>query len=111
MGMNNMAKTCFNSDCDNDPVSKHFESRCEWCQKMHEEEMDLPVIRKLKSTVRSVPGMGDSGRRFEIVERGCELCGYDRMLRETGVNPESPWTVEFGCMNPGCSGFSPSKIR
>lgn len=67
-------------------------------------ERDRRVVRKLENSVRFVRGMGDSGRRVEIVERDCPTCNYDRAVRTTHVSPEEPETWAFDCLNPNCSG-------
>lgn len=61
--------------------------------------------RMLFDGVRFAFGYGETGQRIELVEHGCELCGYDRMVRTTRVNPEESDRVEYECNNPICPDY------
>ncbi len=63
---------------------------------------DDDVIQGLYDSVSLQRGLGYSGTCTELVERDCETCGYDRMVRRTEVFPETSDEVVHYCQNPNC---------
>jgi hypothetical protein len=48
------------------------------------------------------PGLGNSGRIVEIVDKECEACHYDRMIRDVRINPVDHDHVSYYCQHPNC---------
>lgn len=82
------------------------QSRVDW------EEVDAEeVVARLHTNVDRFRGWGESTTKVRIVERDCELCNYDRMVRVIETNPEFPATVEYFCQNPNCPDFHEASVK
>lgn len=60
------------------------------------------MTHKIFNSVSLQRGLGYAGRRITIEEIECEMCGYDRMIREERVYPEEPSDVNWHCRFPNC---------
>lgn len=69
------------------------------------DESHPKLIGTPTDTVSSVPGLGDSGYRVQVVEHECPECGFDRMIRRVDVSPEMPDEVRYWCLYPNCRYF------
>ena len=63
---------------------------------------------KIYNSVSFQPGFGDMGRRIEIVEIDCEICGHDRLIKDERVNPEFGNSSEYYCRHPNCPDHEPA---
>lgn len=71
-------------------------------RKFGESDRDTEVIHRAYDTVSFQRGLGDSGRRIEVVEHDCPACHFDRMTRHWKVSPVERDSVEYYCLNPSC---------
>lgn len=62
----------------------------------------VTVVATMYDSVSFNRGLGDSGRRVELVENDCPFCGWETMVRRQYVNPECRDTVSYWCNNPSC---------
>ena len=67
-----------------------------------DEDRDVDVISTAKDSVSFTRGLGDSGRRIQVVEHDCPKCEHPTMLREWRVNPVDRDDVGYYCNNPHC---------
>ena len=63
------------------------------------------VLSKLYTNVSFTRGLGDSGKKVELIEKDCDTCSYDRQLRKTDVNPVHGESSETLCMSPTCPNY------
>lgn len=79
---------------------------------MTREDMNVEKVARLYHDVTNHRGLGDSGRKVNIVERECEHpnCGYDRQVQILHINPEMKDGVEYRCQNPNCPDFHDGRL-
>jgi len=74
------------------------------------EDYNYNIISSLYSDVTRHRGWGDSGREIQIVEKECDLCGYDRQIQTIRVSPERRDEFEYECQNPNCPNFHDGRV-
>lgn len=74
------------------------------------EDYDHIVVHKLYDSVSFQPGLGDSGRQVQIVEKRCDACGHDRMVQEIRVSPEQSDSFTYECQNPACVNYHDGRL-
>lgn len=72
-----------------------------------EADRDAEVLSEPHNDVSFTRGIGDSGRRVQIVAMDCpaEYCSHDRLIRLWRVSPVDRDTVEYWCLSPNCVHF------
>lgn len=66
------------------------------------DDYEYTEIAQLYDSVSLQRGLGYSGTQILIVEKECEMCGYDRMVQEISVSPEQPDHFTYHCQSPSC---------
>lgn len=74
-------------------------------------DRDASIITTIYDTVSFTRGLGSCGYRIQTVEHDCPQCGFDRMIRKQGVNPEERDRMRYHCLNPNCGHFVGDKYN
>lgn len=67
-----------------------------------DDDRGVKVISTPYNSVSFQPGLGDSGKKFDMVESDCPACDHPTMLRLWDVNPVDRDSVEYYCNSPAC---------
>lgn len=75
-----------------------------------DDDREAEVIATPMDDVSFTRGLGDQGRRYEVVEMDCPRCSMDRLIRQWRVNPVDRDTVSYYCLNPACPHYHEEKF-